>query len=48
MGKFAAWGLYNANQGKKLPKTVRAEAPVLVTAKNMKSVPSWAKELKAK
>jgi ribose transport system substrate-binding protein len=48
IGKFAAWGLYNANQGKKLPKTVRAEAPVLVTAKNMKSVPSWAKELKAK
>jgi ribose transport system substrate-binding protein len=48
IGQFAAWGLYNANQGKKLPKTVRAEAPVLVTAKNMKSVPSWAKELKSK
>ena len=47
IGQFAAWGLYNAKQGKKIAKTVRAKAPVLVTAKNMKSIPSWAKELSA-
>lgn len=45
IGQFAAWGLYNAKQGKKLPKSVRAKAPVLVTSKNINSVPSWAKEL---
>ena len=45
IGQSAAWGLYNAKQGKKLPKSVRAKAPVLVTSKNINSVPSWAKEL---
>ena len=45
MGQFAAWGLYNAKQGKKLAKKVRAKAPVLVTSANIGSVPSWAKEL---
>ena len=47
MGQFAAWGLYNAKQGKKLPKTVRAKAPVLVTSANIGKVPAWAKELAA-
>jgi ribose transport system substrate-binding protein len=45
MGQFAAWGLYSAKQGKKLAKSVRAKAPVLVTSANLASVPSWAQEL---
>ena len=45
MGQFAAWGLYNAKQGKTIAKTVRAKAPVLVTSANIAKVPSWAKEL---
>jgi ribose transport system substrate-binding protein len=47
MGKFAAWGLYDAKAGIKIPKTVKAKPPVLVTAANIKSVPSWAQELAA-
>ena len=35
MGKFAAWGLYNLLQGKTVPKTVKAEAPEIVTDENV-------------
>lgn len=45
MGKFAAWGLYNILQGNEVPKTVKAEAPVIVTAENIDSVPTWDEQL---
>ena len=47
MGKFAAWGLYNILQGKEVPPTVKAEPPVIVTADNVDSVPTWDEELEA-
>ena len=45
MGKFAAWGLYNLLQGNEVPKTVKAEAPVIVTSDNVDSEPTWDKQL---
>jgi ribose transport system substrate-binding protein len=45
MGKFAAWGLYNLLQGKEVPKTVKAEAPVIVTSDNVDSEPTWDMQL---
>jgi len=47
MGKFAAWGLYNLLQGKEVPKTVKAEAPVIVTSDNVDSEPTWDGQLKS-
>lgn len=46
MGKFAAWGLYNLLQGKTIPKTVKAEAPQIVTQDNIDSVKSWDEQLR--
>lgn len=45
MGKFAAWGLYNLLQGNEVPKTVKAETPVIVTADNIDSVQTWDEQL---
>ena len=45
MGKFAAWGLYNLLQEKTIPKTVKAEAPEIVTSDNIDSVQSWDEQL---
>ena len=45
MGKFAAWGLYNLLQGNEVPKTVKAEAPVIVTSDNVDSEPTWDEQL---
>ena len=45
MGKFAAWGLYNLLQGKEVPKTVKAEAPVIVTSDNVESEQTWDEQL---
>ena len=45
MGKFAAWGLYNLLQGNEVPKTVKAEAPVIVTSDNVDSEPTWEMQL---
>jgi ribose transport system substrate-binding protein len=45
MGKFAAWGLYDLLQGKEIPKTVKAEAPEIVTAENVDSVQTWDEQL---
>jgi len=45
MGKFAAWGLYNLLQDKEVPKTVKAEAPVIVTSDNVDSEPTWDEQL---
>lgn len=45
MGKFAAWGLYNLLQGKEVPTTVKAEAPVIVTSDNVDSEPTWDEQL---
>ncbi len=47
MGKFAAWGLYNLLQGKEVPKTVKAEAPVIVTSDNVDSEPTWDEQLQS-
>ena len=45
MGKFAAWGLYNLLQGNEIPKTVKAEAPEIVTSDNIGDVESWDDQL---
>lgn len=42
IGKFAAWGLYALKQGKTIPKTVRGDAPILVTTETASSAKSWA------
>ncbi len=47
MGKYAAWGLYNLLQGKDVPKTVKAEAPVIVTSDNVESEPTWDEQLES-
>ena len=47
MGKFAAWGLYNVLQGNEVPPTVKAEAPVILTADNVDSEPTWDAALEA-
>jgi ribose transport system substrate-binding protein len=46
MGKAFAWGLYNLDQGKKVPKTVKAGPPALVTEENVADVTSWDEELR--
>lgn len=46
MGKFAAWGLYDLLQGKQVPKTVKAEAPVIVTQENVEDTPTWDEQLR--
>jgi ribose transport system substrate-binding protein len=45
MGKAFAWGLYNLEQGNKVPKTVKAGEPELVTEENVDQVQSWDEEL---
>jgi ribose transport system substrate-binding protein len=45
MGKAFAWGLYNLNQGKDVPKTVKAGKPELVTKDNVDQVQSWDEQL---
>lgn len=45
MGKFAAWGLYDLLQGKQVPKTVKADAPVIVTRDNVEDTPTWDEQL---
>jgi ribose transport system substrate-binding protein len=45
MGKFAAWGLYNLLQDKQVPKTVKAEEPVIVTEDNIEDSPTWDEQL---
>ncbi len=45
MGKFAVWGLYNLNQGKTIPKTVRAGDPKLVTSNNIADAKSWSDQI---
>jgi ribose transport system substrate-binding protein len=45
MGKYAAWGLYNLLQGNTVPKTVKAEEPVIVTSDNVDSEQTWDEQL---
>ena len=45
MGKAFAWGLYDINQGTKVPKTVKAGKPQLVTSENVDQVQSWDEQL---
>jgi ribose transport system substrate-binding protein len=45
MGKAFAWGLYNLNQGRDVPKTVKAGKPELVTEDNVDQVKSWDEQL---
>jgi ABC-type sugar transport system substrate-binding protein len=45
MGKAFAWGLYDLDQGKKIPKTVKAGPPELVTEENVDEVTPWDEEL---
>lgn len=45
MGKFASWGLYNLLQGNEVPKTVKAEPPVVMDADNIDSIPTWEEQL---
>jgi len=47
IGQFAAWGLYNINQGKDVPKTVKAGDPKLITTENVGSAMTWADQLAA-
>jgi ABC-type sugar transport system substrate-binding protein len=46
MGKDFADALYDLKQGKKVPKTVKAGPPQLVTSDNIDKVQNWAQELK--
>jgi ribose transport system substrate-binding protein len=45
MGKAFAWGLYDLNQGRDVPKTVKAGKPELVTEENVGEVKSWDDQL---
>jgi ribose transport system substrate-binding protein len=45
MGKFAAWGLYNLLQDKEVPKTVKAEEPVIVNEDNVDDTSTWDEQL---
>jgi ABC-type sugar transport system substrate-binding protein len=47
MGRAFAWGLYNLNQGKKIPKTVKAGPPELVTEENVDDVQTWDEQIEA-
>ncbi|MGH2872833.1 MAG: sugar ABC transporter substrate-binding protein [Solirubrobacteraceae bacterium] len=46
MGQDFAWGLYDLSEGVKIPATVKAGPPQLVTKANVGSVVSWAQQLK--
>jgi ribose transport system substrate-binding protein len=46
MGKEFAWALYDLKQGVKVPASVKAGAPQLVTKDNVGSVQSWSDQLK--
>jgi len=46
IGKYWAWGLYDLLEGKKIPGTVKAGAPVLVDKANVGSTVSWEQQLK--
>ena len=45
MGKYAAWGLYNLLQGNEVPKTVKAEEPVILTSDNVDDEQTWDEQL---
>lgn len=47
MGKAFAWGLYDLSQGKKVPKTVKAGKPELVTEENVDEVTPWDEQLES-
>jgi ribose transport system substrate-binding protein len=46
MGKDFAWALFDLKQGVKVPKSVKAGAPQLVTKDNVGSVKTWDQTLK--
>jgi len=46
IGKAWAWGLYDLLEGKKVPGTVKAGAPVLVDKANVGKIVSWEQQLK--
>jgi ribose transport system substrate-binding protein len=46
MGKDFAWALYDLKQGVKVPTSVKAGKPILVTKDNVGSVPTWDDTLK--
>jgi ribose transport system substrate-binding protein len=46
MGKDFAWALFDLKQGTKVPKSVKAGAPVLVTKDNVGSIQPWDQTLK--
>jgi ABC-type sugar transport system substrate-binding protein len=46
MGKDFAWALYDLKQGTKVPVSVKAGKPILVTKDNVGSVPTWDATLK--
>jgi ABC-type sugar transport system substrate-binding protein len=46
VGKTWAWGLYDLLEGKKVPGTVKAGAPVLVDKANVGKIVSWEQQLK--
>lgn len=46
MGKDFAWALFDLKQGVKVPTSVKAGAPVLVTKDNVDQVPTWQDTLK--
>jgi ribose transport system substrate-binding protein len=46
MGKAFAWGLFDLKQGVKVPDTVKAGKPVLVTKDNVDSIETWDQMLK--
>jgi ribose transport system substrate-binding protein len=46
IGKAWAWGLYDLQEGIKIPGSVKAGAPVLVSKSNVNSIVSWEQQLK--
>jgi ribose transport system substrate-binding protein len=46
MGKDFAWGLYDLSEGVKIPPTIKAGPPVLVSKDNVGSTMSWEQQLK--
>ena len=46
MGKDFAWGLYDLSEGMKIPPTIKAGTPVLVSKDNVGSTQSWEAQLK--
>ena len=45
VGKYAAWGLYNLVQKRVVRKSVRADAPILITSANVDTAKTWAQIL---